>query len=58
MVQSCGNCPVFMGKKANSANIGAREVDLSSDGGDDGELTSLGLVEISEILAIQDDLFP
>ena len=42
----------------NSANNGTRQMNSSSFAGrDDGELTSVNLVEIYKIFATQDDLF-
>ena len=43
----------------SSANNGAREMEISlSDDKDDGELTSIGLVETSKIFVTQDIIFP
>ena len=47
-----------MHNKANSANYGTSAMQFDSfAGGCDGEYNGAGVVEISKLLAMQDDLF-
>ena len=47
-----------MGYNCNSVNNGARDMKFGSyDGGEDGEYTDIGSVEISQILVMQEAFF-